>query len=359
MLAIAEVWIYFIYLLFFLGFAYSVGWLTVRFVRLLFVLLLPEKLLYYTFLGTFIIVVVYSIVKTLGITVNVIGFLFLYFIYRELKKTPTKSAKKIILAPEYSALWIYFLVLLALFLYRVLAMYDPQTGYLVEFFGIEKDAVWYSQIADSLANTGQENTFRGLNEIDKEYHGLIPYHYFELWLIAFGSRLFQCNTLYFLELVALPFFGILLYWAYEVLFRTFLPRFRWFYPFVLFLFLFSSVIYLEFFTRFRFGDFIPYHFIYGDHSLAYFNFKQMIVEVFLLLSILTWQRKNYYLTIIIILFLPIVNFLSAPSVLGGVFIFALLNLVFKWKGTNLSFMGLSCSFGILVYLIVFSSLFKP
>lgn len=51
------------------------------------------------------------------------------------------------------------------------------------------DNAFYARISYALRNTGIENEYHFLNELNPAYHGLSPYHYFELWFNGIGSAI--------------------------------------------------------------------------------------------------------------------------------------------------------------------------
>lgn len=72
------------------------------------------------------------------------------------------------------------------------------------------DWVYYADIAEVMWQTGQENTYRAGNLISESYYGMTPYHYFELWLCAFFSRMYTIENFFSAQLLVKPLFYLMM-----------------------------------------------------------------------------------------------------------------------------------------------------
>lgn len=68
-----------------------------------------------------------------------------------------------------------------------------------------------TSISHYLTYSGQENEFMALNVIDKDFHGVKPYHYWELWLTGFVSDLLGVKNFAVAYVVVFPFFYFLVF----------------------------------------------------------------------------------------------------------------------------------------------------
>ena len=148
-------------------------------------------------IGITAIVLFYSLIKAHGRTVNIlllpIVFFMVYNFRNSLFKRPVFDIKEIIKEMRLSSL-----PFLLIFGYQCIYYFDFSHGEVKTLFA---DYYWYAIYCDSLKIWGAESRFTEMNNYFPQFRiGLIPYHYYELWLTTFFSSLFKnssLNTYYF------------------------------------------------------------------------------------------------------------------------------------------------------------------
>jgi len=285
-------------------FNYFLGHFSLSFLRIRFELLAYD-LLAKILTGTTLTSVFYAIFQTKGFTFLLPAvFLLAILAFKTQKKDPNFHFFDFQLFKNKNSLF-YAAVFLGIFCIKISSLYDLETGFLIEHFANATDFLIYAQIADFLNLTGIENTLKVRNILEAGKHGLVPYHYFELWLVAFWTKISGLNTFYIFELVLFPFFLFLLFLANESLFRTKLI-YRWYFSFFSVIFIFSASIYNQFFLNYPFFDAV--HFIYGDYAVPFFQIHLTISSIFFIIFLLLSIQNKTEIGIFILCFLPIFHF---------------------------------------------------
>ena len=126
-------------------------------------------------------VIIYSIIKTGFITINVLFlFLFIVFIYKYFYFSTIADlyvslrSKIPLLKKSYKII----LVSIPFFLFEAVCLI--KTG-VFNFRLPFADFIYYSNLSVSLNVFGQENRYLFANAINPQIHGISFYHYFELW----------------------------------------------------------------------------------------------------------------------------------------------------------------------------------
>ena len=132
--------------------------------------------------GLFIVISLYSIAVTKGRTINVIVLPLLYFLYRKNEKDAFSSKVKSPLTVR--SFYFAEVGLVALLSIIILHLF-PESEYK------QADSFFYLKIVESLNLTGQENISHYNNVYSANFHGLEPYHHFEIWITAFIIRFTQ------------------------------------------------------------------------------------------------------------------------------------------------------------------------
>jgi hypothetical protein len=137
--------------------------------------------------GVLGIITVYSIVKTQGVTVNILNFVFIIFITINQKEIPFnfKLNKWRVFKKDFL---ISFVVLIVLFLVQL-----AQVDRFLEPNFFNADYLFYARAAAFLRDSGFESTNIEYFFIGNK--GVTPYHYAELWFTAFFSDLFKIHSL--------------------------------------------------------------------------------------------------------------------------------------------------------------------
>jgi len=329
MLTLPEIFIYFPFLLLFLVAIYGLGHLAIAICKIRFQE--PTTDLFAKLLtGIYLSITFFSIFKSSGITFNLIFVVLFAASYWHLsQKSPSSKNKKITYLPDFNHLkayrfWIYLLVFFLIFLARVIFIYDANTGFL--YTEVESlDVGYYGQISDFLNLTGQENRYRVLNLWYPEVHGITPYHYFELWFTALLCAIFPTGTMYVFMVFSYSLLLFILFLSYETLLISISKKYKWYYTIVSFLFLFSSIIYLNIFLDVTTPLTSTFHFVHGDHSIPFFIIKQLITELLFITFLVLLIYKEHQLAFYYLLSFSAVTFLLSPLAFGAVFCIILIN----------------------------------
>lgn len=171
-----------------------------------------QKIFFSLALGVFSTVIISSIVVTHFITISS-GFLLisLFLIYELFKFRSEKNEIFTIKSLEENhsnkknVFKISGLILLSLFFYSWQAVMIFKGG-AFPFIVPEHDYVFYADLFEMIWKTGQENTYQSGNLISEKFFGIIPYHYFEMWLGAFFSSFYNIENLLSMQLITIPVF---------------------------------------------------------------------------------------------------------------------------------------------------------
>lgn len=150
--------------------------------------------------GLVFLVLLYSLVKSGGFTVNIffpVIFALLYFSERKPILTPVKTEGESV----YQVIIIMALTVLFPFLYFLFVMFK---GGNIPWNGVDYDNVMYAKLAEELANSGLENKWFMYFSDTSKVRGLEPYHYFESWTNALCHQVFNTNLVLGFYLVVYP-----------------------------------------------------------------------------------------------------------------------------------------------------------
>lgn len=140
--------------------------------------------------GMILMVIIYSIWKTGGVTINWIFVIVpscYFFLFKKQYLVDLYDGFKFRLKPDNLGLLLTSILLVSLgsFLY-VLSL------------SIENDVIYYSQISEALGEGSSENYYHHYNEI-LNVSGVTLYHYFELWFTSILSELLPLSTIILLK----------------------------------------------------------------------------------------------------------------------------------------------------------------
>ncbi len=282
------------------------------------------------FAGFLLSVIIYSYLKTHFITLNIL-FIFLFFLfYRELKNTLLINSRLIFYYPKPKEL-LHLSIALGFatltFVLKAAELSDWDSSYLYHY-ELTFDKMYYSNLADALRYTGQENREAGLNFIDTKYHGFYPYHYIELWLTALIVSFTGFISIYTYSLVSGVVIITLLFLAYLSIFEYFKVKIDWRIYLYAGLLCFSTTIYFDFYQSIELIRYISRRYEMGlVDSLS--MPKLTVGEIFLCSAFLFFHAQKYMLGILALLCMCIANIAVVPCVLGGLFLFFIFNLFYK------------------------------
>ena len=302
--------------------------------------------------GITAIVMLYSLLKSQGKTINTVLLPILFFFLYSFKKTvqkPTFNFKEI----TKDCGWI-LLVFLLFFMYQSFFYFDMVNG---EIKTLYIDYYWYGSITDSLKLWGSETQFTEMSYFFIPFrNGLMPYHYFELWFTAFFSYYFKISSLnsyYFITTTILS--SVFLIGIMQLLSKV-LKKIRFIVPIAI-VFLFISGMHFRFLDHF---EWFKYSFIFSDRSiLTLAASKSLIILIFVLLFYQLYKQAYLQPAYAILLAIPVLSFTFLPMIYGGILLFVVLNLItnrFKIKRNDL-YLFLAVLLHLL-FIMVFYSLFQ-
>lgn len=248
-------------------------------------------LLFISFLvGLCSLIVVFSLVKTNGMSINLVLLAILLLLFRQplyFQNQYSITSRRIIVCA--------LLFLLIPFIYFVILFFDFDIG---GVSNIHFDYITYANITEYLSFTGNESA--SLNYIYPELSNTTPYHYFELWLNCFlyeSSSLYSINSLVFITYPTL-LFGIVL--GLAALLERCTNRLE----------NFSLIFVVLFISGVSFENYADIHLLSEASNLEYSSlkyFKLLVPHLFVLLSVNFYVRKNYQSFLFSLLILPVVN----------------------------------------------------
>jgi len=324
---------YFFYLLV-LGLLYTIG--------KLFLLVLKKKFSINGFyanvfaaltIGAIIFVTIYSCIISSFRTVNLGFFLVFIFLLKELWVKKEPAVEEII--PETVATKKPGSILLELFILSLI-LFSAEAIFLLNSSGFHYtippvDDIYYSNVSESLKQTGQENVYTTGNMLMEKYHGLVAYHYFELWLNAGISSMFGLINLCSLLMITYPvfyiigLFGIFSLWEHYnkvTLFQKILSVFL----------LLAGGVYISFLSSIPFYERTR---IFSKFPMELLSKKISDLYVFGLASVLFFIKKKDMLAVLCLICMCVVSVTIMPAVLGGLVLF--LALIFFLKNYSARF----------------------
>jgi len=283
------------------------------------------ELLYSLLIGLVCYVTSFSLIATGFKTINIL-FILLFLLYLHRIKYHFNWSKAII---KDSALFIkknlLFILIFSLlfYLYEAIWYFKPGEFHLIIPFVDYVDMYNISQI---ISQTGQENNkYLISNYYYPQFHGISPYHFFELWLNGFLSTTLPISGTITLMLFVYPIFyfasyiGILAVWEHYGTVNIYKKAIS------LFL-LFVGGMYFDFYNKFELLKW------YGGNvgNIAHIWGKKIaILYPFIFTAYILFMNKNFMSFISLILCLCIVSIGVMPGVLGGLFLFLVLNFLHK------------------------------
>jgi len=184
-----------------------------------------------------------------------------------------------------------------------------------------QDVNFYADCADALNLYGQENYLQTQN-ITSQFHGTEPYHYFDLWIVAFARDIFKKNSVYPQCLFILPFFQTILCIGYFSIFEK------------------SSII--NFFQAILLTFVCGYapeilkvipHF-HGILAYNFFASSAIHIAIYFLFFLAAYIfKENEKVTILILSMLGIATPIAIPAIFGGIYLLLFTNFV-KSKSLN-------------------------
>ncbi|MGZ3865141.1 MAG: hypothetical protein ACXVC6_06060 [Bacteroidia bacterium] len=276
------------------------------------------------FVGLLLVVFVYSSVATCLKTVSLGYILVLGSLFCELYLLKKKKISLHLASVESSNFKneIGGLLLISLFVYswfaRIILNSDSVLGYSL----MDRDKVYYSNIAMMIGETGEENRF-GINNLLLGSGGMQPYHYLDLWLCDIGTLIGRNVHIVSFYLFVYPLLNILSVMGILALMERF-TRINFLKQMFALVLLFAGAFYFnykspEFMNAVNIGE-SPMEF-YGEKYAAFYPF---VILCFLLFT------SEIMPALAVLLFLPVVSVSLMPATVCGLILFSML-LFFRQK----------------------------
>lgn len=295
--------------------------------------------------GTIIIVTIYSLIKTNGYTINILNLILLiFYAFQVVKVTPNDKSfviSKVVLIKLLVALLFISILFYSLYL---MSVYNFKEHYYTDTFC---DWQFYAEISKYL-NAGFEN----LNQFDNFVFNqeLTPYHYFEIWIAALISNVFQISSQIAVSVITPTY----LLCVVLIGFLTFVNHLNAGKILISFLVLFFSWISILSFSIAKIG--YPQPFLPGLISSVVFSYKLLPILIIFLMSVYYFINKQNVLAIFILLFIPVFSTVSGISVFIFVWVIVSYLILIKRQIVEYKFLILYLtifSFAFLLFYLVF------
>lgn len=262
------------------------------------------------FTGLTTLVFLISVISTKGVTINLLIPIIAISIIRLTKIKISKPKFNFISLKKLFVELFYFSAILLPFFIQEFYYFIDYSDF--HFVVPHLDFNFYANISGSLTEYGVENKDRALNYLFPTlYKGVTPYHYFELWLNGFFSRLFHLSPLKTFMLITYPilktgvFFGVLtvINLKYEITFK---------YLVFAFLFLFISGVYFQFYNEF---ELTKYFIGYTQSGCLSWGRKYLPLYMVSLLFLFYFFKNEYSTAFTILLLIALFSIGSAPGII--------------------------------------------
>ncbi|MBL4592451.1 MAG: hypothetical protein JKX68_01390 [Flavobacteriales bacterium] len=278
-------------------------------------------------IGVILFTIANAIYKTNGHTILILFLLILAILVFEKQLTLKKdSVKKIIQLPSKKTLIFFLLsiILPGILFFSWEALFMFKTGNF-NFVIAPRDYHHYSNISEAISITGQENTFGFKNLIYTDYHGVTPYHYFELWFTNGITNFFDTINIVTLMTICYPIFYWITYLGICAIWECF-GNVRWIQKLLSFLFIGLGGLCLQVYEVIPYlgvGSFITIN------PIETFSRKYIIYYPFVIASWLFFYHKKKIMAMITILCLPIIFIGSAPAIFTATVGFTIITSLFR------------------------------
>jgi len=293
-----------------------------------------ENLLKNLVFGLIAIVLVVSIFKTHGVTIN-IGIILLGLSIFKIKKIKIvwPTIKMEVLRNLIRQILIAIICISPFYLQEFYYFTNESaTCFKIPFF----DYVYYADISSSLMRFGNENKEMLKNFMfPKMLEGVSPYHYFELWLTGFFSTLYNISSLKIILLVTYPILkGTFLIAIFSVFEQFGILKFK---HYLLSFLLLSVSGFYFWFTKFY--EITKYNVGYTQNGVLAWGRKYLMLYIIALLSANYFIKGQIKIALLTVLFIAIFSIGCAPGIIFTVGVF-IAYIAIKNKDLELAFMFL-------------------
>jgi hypothetical protein len=273
--------------------------------------------------GQVVIVCVYAILCTKGLTIQWLFLLIAFFFWWERKEelVSFQTKKETPITLKYLLPSIVTLLIGSLFCFAWEALFFLKVS---DFpFNLPfVDTPFYSKIAHFLSVTGSENTANMERWFEnRPSHGIALYHYFELWLNSFITNCLGLLEMPTYILIVQPLF----YLSGLIGILALLERkmtFHFLHLFWAILLLFTSAVFFDFYSKIEKLQYIDIIFF---NFLGHLSKKTGTYYVCMLIFALLFEQKRYTQAFYGLFCLPIMTVTMLPAVIGGTWLFLVLS----------------------------------
>lgn len=256
-------------------------------------------------------VIVFSIFKTHFATLNVILLLILLAVWIEFRKYNKFIPIHRVFKVHLLQLTELALVGLLLYVIKIFLTVDPK---IYPVFNSGRDDIFYSQMSGFISTYGKENFYIDWVS-DVKSLGIVPYHYFELWLNAFLSEITGLLNLLVYTFTTFVIITLLLYKTILAMMEVVLKQkitIKHIITAISLLFMgdiFFGLVHKDTWTT-----------LTGGYAL-FDNFKIILIFIVFVLSWITWKKEYYTISLLLLLISPLLNFGLMPIIMGVVPVF--------------------------------------
>ncbi|MDD3875732.1 MAG: hypothetical protein PHT69_03870 [Bacteroidales bacterium] len=300
------------------------------------------SLFYSLLFGICVIVVFFSLFitnfKTINISLIFLGILLIAKYFRKDSINYKENYSKITdFAKNHTIRILIFS--LPFFLFEAFYFFNNEDfHYIIPFV----DYIDMHNISQVITQTGQENNkYLLTNFYYPQFHGIAPYHFFELWLNGFLSYFLPLPGTLTLMLFVYPFFYFTSFIGLIAIWEQYgkLNLFKYILSLII---LITGGMYFKFYNNFQILEF------YGGNVgnlMHIWGKKSAVLYPFIIAAYLSMAMKEYILSLAFWLCLGVIAIGVLPGIAGGIFIFIITNFIHK------SFSKKEYKTAILLYLI--------
>ena len=295
-------------------------------------------------IGLLVIVLFSSLIATKGSTVFIFVIpLIVYLCYLNQVNLIKPSLNLSFTTSLFSNFLISILVIFPFFLLEFVFIVDHSEFHFITPY---YDLRFYADLSSSLFEFGRENKSFHLNKMfPTQNSGVIPYHYFELWLNGFFSLIYKTSPIKTLMLITYPLLkaGVLIGVLGLISMKQSIKLKQIIFAVLL---IFIAGIYFPFYD-----DYLLTKYHSSITQSGVFSFLRKLLPLYLvgIVSLCFFFNKNYKSAIVSILFFAIFSIGTAPAMLSLSFLCALY-FVYKTKSYQIFIF-------ILLFILSFSGFF--
>lgn len=265
-------------------------------------------------IGLLLLTTLYSIFCTAGKTISLL-ILILGFLYAKREVVITKPKVRVFNFIKELTSYTFIAALCCVPFYIFEFFYFVKTGEF-NFVVTHLDFNDYAITSKSIAEFGNENRYYALNHLyPKDYNGVSPYHYFELWFSIMISKLFSISPIKALILVSYPCAKAILFVSIINLAKFILKESLIVCIFASLFLMFISGVYMPFYEEY---ELTKYFIGYTQSGAMAWGKKYLIIYIISVASLMHFLQKKHTEALIILMVLPILSIGTAPATFASV-----------------------------------------